>query len=85
MEYLNMNNDYFESVEICPYCGCENIYAMWDVNDKGFVAICKYCGKEIMLCDECIHNEDKRNENSCACDWHKTKYGGECFRGITRD
>ena len=76
---------YFEAVEVCPYCGCENIYSMWDVNDKGFVAICKYCGKEILLCDECIHNEDKQNENSCACDWHKTKYGGECFRGITRD
>lgn len=80
-----MNNIYFEAVEICPHCMSENTYPIWDVNVKGFVAVCSYCGKEIFLCDECIHAEDGLNKNSCGCDWCKTEYGGKCFRGITRD
>ena len=79
------NNHYFESVEVCPHCESENIYPMWDTEVSGFVAVCKHCGKEIMLCDECIHARDGLNENACGCDWHKTECGGECFRGITKD
>ena len=75
-------NGYFEAVEVCPHCDSENIYPMWDVNVKGYVAICNHCGKEIFLCDECMHMED--NE-SMSCDWCKTKCGGKCFRGTTRD
>lgn len=78
-------DDEFEAIEPCPHCGEENVYPMWDVNEKGFVAICRQCGKEIMLCDECIHHEDGLNKNSCGCDWHETECGGKCFRGITRD
>ena len=77
-----MNNNYFEAIETCPYCDSENVYPMWDVNVKGFVAVCKHCGKEIFLCDECMHSED--NEDM-SCDWCKTKCGGKCFRGTTRD
>ena len=77
-----MNNNYFEAVEMCPHCGEENVYPMWDVEVKGYVAVCQHCGKEIFLCDECMHMED----NPCMnCDWCKTDCGGKCFRGITRD
>lgn len=77
-----MNNDYFEAVEFCSYCETENTYPMWDVNVKGYVAICSHCGKEIMLCDECMHNEDNL---LMSCDWCKTECGGKCFRGTTKD
>lgn len=80
-----MKDNYFEAIEICPHCDSENVYPMWDVNTKGFVAVCKHCGKEILLCDECIHHEDGLNANSMGCNWCKTKCGGKCFRGITRD
>ena len=76
-----MNNNYFEAVEVCPHCMSEVVYPMWDVNVKGYVAVCKYCGKEIFLCDECLHAEDNPNMN---CDWCKTECGGRCFRGTTR-
>lgn len=73
---------YFEAVEYCPYCESENTYPMWDVDVKGFVAICNYCGKEILLCDECRHSEDNEGMN---CNWCETECGGKCFRGTTRD
>ena len=78
-------NYYFEAVEICPHCDGENVYPMWDVNVKGFVAICEHCGKEIFLCDECIHHEDRLNAHSMGCDWRKTDCGGKCFRGTTKN
>ena len=76
------NNYYFEAVETCPHCDSENVYPMWDVSVKGYIAACEHCGKEIFLCDECMHTED--NE-SMSCDWCKTDCGGKCFRGKTRD
>ena len=79
-----LKTEYFEAVEMCPHCDSENVYHMWDVHEKGYVVKCNYCGKEILLCDECIHTEDGLNENSSNCDWCKTKYGGECMRGTTR-
>ena len=77
-----MENYYFEAVEFCQHCESENVYPMWDVNVKGYVAVCQHCGKEIFLCDECMHMED--NE-SMKCDWCKTDCGGKCFRGTTKD
>ena len=77
-----MIENYFEVIEVCPHCDRENVYPMWDVDVKGFVAICNHCGKEIMLCDECMHRDD--NEDMC-CDWCKTKCGGKCCRGTTKD
>ena len=76
---------YYEAIETCPHCEEVNIYPMWDTNVRGYIAICEHCGKEIMLCDECMHAEDELNENGCRCDWHKTECGGKCFRGITRE
>ena len=78
-----MNNKYYEVVETCPHCDAENIYSNWDVNKMGFVATCNECGKQIMLCDECVHHEDNLNKNYSGCDWCKTECGGKCFRGTT--
>lgn len=75
-----MKDNYFEAVEVCPHCDSENVYPMWDVKVNGYVAVCKHCGKQIMLCDECFHAEDNLNQN---CDWCATKCGGKCFRGTT--
>ena len=77
-----MENNYFESVEVCPYCDNENVYPMRDVNVSGYVAVCEHCGAEIMLCDECYHSDDNQGQK---CDWCATKYGGKCFRGPTNN
>lgn len=75
---------YYEAVEVCPHCMSENVYPMWDTEVSGFVAVCKHCGKEIFLCDECLHTilEDGEVHD---CDWCQTKCGGKCHRGETRD
>ena len=73
---------YYETIETCPHCDGENVYPRWDVNEKGFVAVCTNCGKEIFLCDECMHAEDNEYMN---CDWCHTDCGGKCFRGTTKD
>ena len=71
-----------EAVEVCPYCMSENVFSNWDVEKQGFIAICWQCGREIMLCDECLHAEDNRKRR---CDWHgiyvkgKEKEG-QCWR-----
>ena len=75
---------YFEAVEVCPHCMSENTYPMWDVEKLGFVAVCKHCGEEIFLCDECIH-VDMENGIEHDCDWCETKCGGKCRRGETRE
>ena len=75
-----MDNNYFEVVEVCPHCDSENVYPMWNTEIHGFVAVCKHCGKQIMLCDECFHLEDNQNQK---CDLYATECGGKCFRGIT--
>lgn len=77
-----MDNNYFEAVEVCPHCDSENVYPMWDTEVSGFVAVCKVCGKEIFLCDECMHAEDNPKMH---CDWCKTECGCKCFRGCTKD
>lgn len=66
--------------EVCPHCESENTL-IWDVATMGYKAHCPVCGEEMMLCDECIHAEDGKNENCNHCDWHLSD-GGEsrCFR-----
>ena len=62
-----------ETVEVCPFCEQENVYPNWDVEKQGYVARCHHCGKLIMLCDECMHDE-----GSCIkCDWTEEH---NCFR-----
>lgn len=79
-----MDNIYYEAVEVCPHCDSENVYPMWDTEVYGFVAVCKTCGKEIFLCDECMHTilYDGEIHN---CDWCKIECGGKCHRGTTKD
>lgn len=70
--------NYFEAVEVCPHCDSENIYPMWNVEKTGYIVTCKHCGKEIFLCDECLHAADNKTGK---CDWQKIERCGKCFRG----
>ena len=77
----------YEAVEVCPWCGCENVFSDCNVEESGYVATCWQCGKKIFLCDECMHAEDNPG---MRCDWHETHCGkkyveGHCFRGTTRN
>lgn len=73
-----------ECVEPCPDCGFENIYEGYDPITNGYKAICEGCGREIFLCDECLHADDNPSQ---GCDWTGTykngKCYGKCFRGET--
>lgn len=60
-------------VEMCPHCEHENEFRL-DVEKYGYQTVCSNCGKELMLCDACMHSED--NE-SMYCDWSE-EYN--CFR-----
>ena len=70
--------------ETCPFCSTENNYPEWDADKQGFVAICKNCGEQIFLCDECLNREDNPGQ---VCDWHLLFYEGRqfglCHRGST--
>ena len=75
-----------EAVEVCPFCEAENVFANWDVKKQGYVATCWQCGREIFLCDECLHADDNTGKR---CDWHSVQtkdklIEGHCFRGRTR-
>lgn len=74
----------YEVVEVCPHCDSEVTYGDWDVSVHGFVAVCPSCGKQIHLCDECMHQDDNPN---AYCDWrYFVRDGNEygvCFRGTT--
>lgn len=80
----------WECVEVCPHCMGENVYPNYDVDTQGYIVHCQHCGKEIFLCDECMHNDDNPD---MFCDWHGAKlYGdniqlveerGQCMRGTT--
>lgn len=56
----------FEVCEVCPECGAENIMT-WDVETEGYVAYCPHCGSKMMLCDECLHADDAKVCDWCAC------------------
>lgn len=56
----------YEIVEVCPECGAENIMT-WDVEKDGYVAYCPHCGSKMMLCDECLHADDAKVCDWCAC------------------
>ena len=72
---------YTEAVEVCPHCEGENVYPNWDTQSQGYVATCKHCGKQIFLCDECLHDLD----NPCQkCDWKEEGSINTCFRGKCR-
>ena len=67
-------------IEICPHCDYENQFE-WDVTTMGFKTVCRNCGKQLLLCDECCHAEDGLNKNACRCDWREDANGNSiCFR-----
>lgn len=78
-----------EVVEMCPHCETENVYPGYEVEKNGYKVICKNCGREIMLCDECLHDNILKG----PCDWRSEKYFngsriteiGICRRGITHN
>ena len=68
-----------EAVENCPYCGNDNDYPGWDSDRDGYIAVCETCGKQIFLCDNCLHADDNPGMD---CDWHVADGGAEvCRRG----
>lgn len=79
-----------EAVEVCPYCEHENIFRDYNVDIDGYVVKCQHCGKEIFLCDECLHNEDNPdgecnwcNQKMLYADGKATEEYGMCMRGVT--
>lgn len=67
----------YECVEVCPYCMGENVYVGIDPVKVKYKMQCQHCGKEIALCDECLHADD--NE-TMYCNWHEEGSCGVCFR-----
>lgn len=74
IQELKKSKNHTEAVEGCPHCMTENVYPNYDVVGNNYTAVCKNCGEEIMLCDECFHADDNREHK---CDW--TEKDG-CFR-----
>ena len=63
--------------EMCPHC--ENEVTMnWDVEMYGYQAYCPYCGKRLMLCDECTHSD---NDIAGGCDYDSPT--DRCSRNLT--
>lgn len=56
-----------EVTEMCPYCDRE-VTLLWDVKADGYKAICPFCGKRLMLCDECNH---PNGEYCGKCDYNR--------------
>ena len=68
----------YEITEVCPHCEAENTI-LWNVENEGYVAYCPRCGKKMMLCDECFHAEDNKEQK---CDWCEEK---GCWRERSRN
>jgi hypothetical protein len=67
-------------IEVCPHCDYENEFE-WDVTTMGYKTVCRKCGKQLLLCDECCNAKDGLNEIACRCDWHEDENGNSvCFR-----
>ena len=75
---MDTKDMYLYSVtEVCPHCESE-ITMIWDIKTLGYKAFYPVCGKQMLLCDACIHAEDELNKNSGRCDWHETDSGESC-------
>lgn len=81
-KWFTEQSDYFEAVEVCPYCDSENTYPMREVNKYGYIAECQHCGKRIFLCDECMHSEDNP---TMSCNWHMEDNENVCMRGRIKE
>ena len=58
--------------EFCPHCN-EEITMEWDIKENGYQAFCARCGWKLMICSECLYEED-------LCDWSEET--GYCYRQI---
>lgn len=70
--------------EVVEYCSeCENeVILHWDTEVDGFEVVCPYCGKKLMLCDECRHTVCEDGEPH-DCDWcDKSQTCHRCRSGI---
>ncbi len=80
MKYYNIKK--WGATEACPHCGHENFFIFYNPEkERKWKKKCMSCGREIMLCDGCLHSEDNQAQH---CDWCETPYGGKCWRGETR-
>lgn len=53
-------------IEVCPHCETE-VEMKWIVKAHGYKAYCPYCGKRLMLCDECLHPNGEFSDNCDYC------------------
>lgn len=60
--------------EECPDCGTENTFK-WSVLKNGYQAFCPKCGFPMMLCSECMIDNDN------FCDWNGDK--SLCYRLVS--
>lgn len=68
----------WEVVEPCPHCGHENLWEDLNPLKCNYKTRCQTCGREIMLCDECLHSGDVM-----PCNWREIAGCGICYRGVT--
>ena len=69
-----------EIIEFCPHCETE-VEMMWDIEKDGYKAFCPYCGNKLMLCDECMHDQNTGEFIDC-CDYDGV--ADLCFRRVVK-
>ena len=42
--------------ELCPHCNVESAI-LWDITAQGYITKCPSCGKQLLLCSECVNHE----------------------------
>lgn len=68
----SLENSSHRVTEFCPHCN-EEVTLEWDVKENGYKVFCARCGFKLMLCSECLYEED-------LCDWSGEK--GYCYKQI---
>ena len=58
-------SEQYTVTEVCPNCSNE-VTMTWNTAEDGYRAFCPYCGKRLMLCDECRHSELDKHGNACG-------------------
>lgn len=72
-------NNLWGQTEVCPFCESESFHPFYDAEKRGYITKCSVCGREIFLCDACLHADDNNQEQKC--DWKETGRVCKCFRG----
>lgn len=76
----NTGNIQWAATECCPFCEYENEFLNYETCKNGYIVRCKNCGREIFLCDECLHSDDNVVRKCDFREYSENKRG--CFRGI---